>query len=546
MLPRPIWMDLLEKMTKLTKRWPVLLVLNLFTGFLLVSCAETAQNFPVEVDPRFGGVFHYASSTEPLLADSQCDPNLQMHPLQTLVMESLVAFGEGYSVVPMLAESWEVSHNDTMYTFYLRRGVKFHNGKEMTSEDVIASLERYFSEGYRASAFEVIQSYKALDDYSIRIQVSRPTAALLYNLALPEGAVHIYPKEIIQGRPQNDLTWDELIGTGPYQLAEHTDGRLVLKRFEDYQTYPGQQDGLGGAKIAFFDEIHFHVVPEGGERLAGLKAGIYDWIEGEGQYASSVEADPDLQVVWDDYAGANHLLFNHSMSPTNDPLFRRAIRALLDMEEFGLAVWEACNQCFQMNYSLWPVFSNHYINDPYSRMKYHQRNPGKARALMNTSSYTGRELVCIASTGLPPSLEVCDYLQEILDLQLAIDVRVELLPPDDFQARINDGGWHFTMMVFPNAMDFYPSWYATDNSNDSSARISTGYSSEAMETAIAHIESATTFEARLNYLMDIQHIAYEDAIDVKLWDVSKPWFHRSNIKGYESWSIPRFYGIWRE
>ena len=514
------------------------LILTILTT-MLSGCAGTVQPNPIEIDRHYGGVFNNALASEPLSVDTHCENDDQMHPIEALVMESLVAFGENYSVVPMLAESWEVSHNDTLYTFFLRRGVYFHNGKEMTAGDVIASLDRYLRVGCRAGEFNMIVSYKALDEYTISVEIAQPTAAFLYNLAMPECALNIYPKEIIQNRPQNDLDWGDLIGTGPYHLTEHeVDKVIVLQRFDDYQPYPGQRDGLGGAKNAYFDEIRFYVVPGYAERIAGLQEGLFDWIQDD--YNSDLlESNPDLETTWDEHAGAHHLLFNHASAPTADPQFRQAVRMALDVEAFGMFVWGGCSRCFRMSYSLWPLTSYYYASDPSCASQYNQHDPEKARELLGDSGYTGQTLVCIAPTDDKPSLNACTYLQGALADELGVNVEIERIEGDLLERLSGEEPWHLAITVFPNATGSIPAWYPGDPSL-------IGYASEEMNFSYACLEKSTTYAGRLGCLEDVQRIAYMDVIDIKLWNIVTPWLHRNNIQGYQSWYFPRFFGVWKE
>ena len=130
------------------------------------------------------------------------------------MFETPFAFDASWRPQPMLAESHAVSQNGLTHTFKLRRGVLFHNGKEMTSEDVVASLTRWGKVGSRgAVVFRHVEAVTASDKYTVVMHLKEPFAPLLTFLALPSSAAAIMPKEIADATPAGPVT--QFVGTGP-------------------------------------------------------------------------------------------------------------------------------------------------------------------------------------------------------------------------------------------------------------------------------------------------------------------------------------------
>ncbi|MFN8638912.1 MAG: ABC transporter substrate-binding protein [Dehalococcoidia bacterium] len=138
------------------------------------------------------------------------------------------------NVEPDLAESWEVSPDQTVFTFHLRKGVKFHNvapvnGREFTSADVRASIERYKAGGVQKDVWEPVSSIETPDNYTVKVTLSQPLADFPRNIAAWS---HMDAKEVLDNP---DLLKDKAIGTGPFIQSEWTrKERSVFTKHPDY------------------------------------------------------------------------------------------------------------------------------------------------------------------------------------------------------------------------------------------------------------------------------------------------------------------------
>ena len=162
-----------------------------------------------------GGVLKVASIGEPPTLDIPMSTATLVYEIMWHVNESLFTYDKGFSPVPLLAESHAVTDKGLRHTIALRKGVKFHNGKEMTSADVVPSLQRW---GRVASIgrglWKYVESVDAKDPYTVVISLKQPSASLIYGLSEPHAAV--YPKESVEAAGEGQLK--EFIGTGPYPL----------------------------------------------------------------------------------------------------------------------------------------------------------------------------------------------------------------------------------------------------------------------------------------------------------------------------------------
>ncbi len=134
------------------------------------------------------------------------------------IYETLISFDNNAQVQPGLAETWEVAEDGVTYTFHLRKGVKFHDGDEFTAEDVIASFDKAKnpdSPSAFSSFFTGVESYEALDDYTVAVKTKDVYPVLLNDLS----NVYILKKENIEGKTEEEIA-DVVIGTGRYKFVE--------------------------------------------------------------------------------------------------------------------------------------------------------------------------------------------------------------------------------------------------------------------------------------------------------------------------------------
>lgn len=217
---------------------------------------------------KMGGIFKAALATSPPTLDVSTTTAAATREATLYFMETLITYGEQYDIVPLLAEKWDTSPDGKRVTFSLRQGVKFHNGKEMTSEDVIASFKRHLDVTVRKSSWEMVEGFTAKDKYTVEFTLKYPTMAFLLTMAFPGSYPAIFPKEIIEGKEANKLAVEDFVGTGPYKLAEwRRDVMIRLRRHDEYHTRQGEPNGVAGGKIPYFDEIQLIPVPEEGVRI---------------------------------------------------------------------------------------------------------------------------------------------------------------------------------------------------------------------------------------------------------------------------------------
>jgi len=228
------------------------------------------------------------------------------------VQECLVKVDERGKIVPWLAERWHTSDNRN-YTFFLKKGVRFHNGRELKAADVKFVVERAMNPETKhpyPRYYEAIGDIIVKDDYTITFSLKAPTANFLLNMAR-QGSV-IYPREAV------DTLKSAPVGTGPFTVAEWVRGdRIVLKRFAGYHT-------KGLPRV---DQVTFRFIPDPNAALAALKAGDIDAsLFGLGpEHVADLRKDGRFEVIVGETTNDVIMAMNNSRKPFTDVRVRRAV-----------------------------------------------------------------------------------------------------------------------------------------------------------------------------------------------------------------------------
>src|SRR5437762_8302994 len=245
-------------------RWSVALAAIV----LIVGGVAVAQT------PRRGGVLRVGNLGEPPALEAHWTTASITETLTNHIYEGLYSLDATNRPIPMLAESHSVSRDGLTYTFKLRQAVKFHNGKEMTAEDVVPSLARWGKQSiYGKALFAQVADWRAVDRYTVEMRLKEKSAIVLISLAVPNNFGAIYPREIAEKFPP-EVKVTEYVGTGPFKLAEwKPDQYIRMVRFDDYKSRNEPPIGHGGGKPAYVDELRWVREPEVATRVEQVQTG---------------------------------------------------------------------------------------------------------------------------------------------------------------------------------------------------------------------------------------------------------------------------------
>src|SRR4030095_16393361 len=237
------------------------------------------------------------------------------------VYEPLVMFDREGEIHPWLAESWTANANSTEWTFKLRRGVKFHDGKELTANDVVWAVKHIIDPANGAAGHGQLSSNVrdavALDNYTVKF-ISPGPRGLLPEILADTSTLHIAPKESLAPGQQKMIGASPPPGTGPFKFKAWIPGQeYEVARNNDY---------WGGAP--YLDGIRFRVIIESTSRAAAVQAGDLDVSERLGpSFVQRIKSGQlkGLQYVSIGMAGIKQLVLNTQLAPTSDVRVRKAI-----------------------------------------------------------------------------------------------------------------------------------------------------------------------------------------------------------------------------
>lgn len=358
------------------------------------------------------------------------------------VYETLITLNADYQPVTMLAESVDESEDGKVYTFKLREGVKFHNGKEMTSEDVLASMNRWKEKSPIARENLDTATFEATDEYTVVLNLEKSRLDTLELLAGQDYAPAIMPKEIIEEAGEEFVS--EFIGTGPFKFEEWKQDQYIhLSAFEDYAAVDAPADGLSGKKEALVDDIYFYITKDTSTLLAGLQSGEFD-IAGTSIGFNNYEIiknDPNIDI-YSAYFGTMNLVYNKKTGPFKDIKMREAVNIGLNVDDIMLSAF-AYEELYKMNSS----YINENVKNWYSeegKEAYNQNDQEKAKQLIEEAGYDGEEIKLLTSRDIQYHYDIAVVVQEQLK-QLGMNVKLEVYDwASHLEVRDNPDEWHLS------------------------------------------------------------------------------------------------------
>jgi len=338
--------------------------------------------------PKRGGVLRVGNLGEPPALDAHWTTASITETLTNHLYEGLYSLDANNRPIPMLAEGHTVSRDGLTYTFKLRQGVKFHNGKEMTSEDVVASLARWGKQSiYGKALFAQVAEWKAVDKYTTEMKLKEKSAIVLISLAVPNNFGAIYPKEIAEKFPP-EIKVTEYVGTGPFKLAEwKPDQYIRMVRFDDYKARNEKPNGYGGGKTAHLDEVRWIPVPEVATRVAQVETGELEFADDLNLDAyDRLTKNPNVRPLVSKPYYWLVAVFNKKEGLMTNQKLRQAWQAALDIEPIMKNVAGGKAEFYRMDSSLAPAEITAW-HTKLAGLPWNERNRDKARRLLQEAGY---------------------------------------------------------------------------------------------------------------------------------------------------------------
>jgi len=508
---------------------------------LLASLAVLAAVTLVAIAPiaaqtaRKGGVLRVGMIGEPPTLDAHATTATITREITVNMYEGLYALDAKLQPVPLLAEGHDVADAGKRYTIRLRKDVKFHNGKPLTSADVVASLKRWGAiAGTGKATFKVVEAIEAKGPNAIEIRLKEPSGSLLTVLASVDNAAFVYPKDVVDATGDGQLK--EFVGTGPFKFVEHKPDRHVkLARFDGYAARSEPPSGLSGRRTAWVDEILFLPVPDYATRQAGMVTGEYDYIQQvkPDQY-DRLKASPGVETLVIKPYGWATIAFNLKQGVMTNLKLRQAVQAALDVEPMILA-GVGHKDFYRVDPGIF--FQELPWHSRASAALYNQRDKEKAKRLMKEAGYAGQPIRWIVTTEYEhhykPAVVGKSQLEDVgfkIDLQVSDWATV-------VQRRNKPELWDafstaFVFVPVPatsaQVLCDWPGWWCNPEK----------------DALLQAMGRELDFKKRYAMWEKVQTIFYTEAPRIKIGDYFRLDARRKDVAGYEPGPYMHFWNVW--
>ncbi len=397
-----------------------LLFTLLFSVFLVGCTSGTAG----QIDTGEENTLNVAYMAQPPSLDPHLTVAVATSEIGRNTFETLLSFNEQNEVAPLLAESFESSDDEKSITFHLRKGVKFHNGKEMTADDVVASMERWKLLNGKAQIYFADSKFVKEDDYTVILKMDKPLTIAKYILAMNVNFAAIMPEEVIENAGELGVT--EYIGTGPFKFVDwKQDQYIQFEKNEDYQSTSAEIDGLVGKKEPLVDRLKIHMVPDTSTRTAGVQTGEYDIaLNIPTDNYEQISKDPNLEaVIFPD--GFTTAVFNNREGVFVDKKRRQAVNLAVKKEDVLVTAYTR-EEFYMLEHG---IVGKDYVawHNDQGKDVYENHDPDAAKELLKETGYNGETVRILTTRDYDDQYQAAIVVQQQLE---EIGMEVELLVYD--------------------------------------------------------------------------------------------------------------------
>ena len=469
----------------------------------------------------------------PITIDPAISNEMTSHTYVMQIFSGLVRLNDELEVVPAIAEKWQKSQDGKTYTFYLRHGVKFHNGKEVKASDFKYSWERacdpatgsqtaatYLGDivgakDMLAGKAEEISGVRAIDDYTLEVTIDAPKAYFLCKLTYPTAFV-VDKANVESGKNW----WHQPNGTGPFKLKEWRQCQLLI--LERNELYYGEMAKvkqavfhlLAGMPMAMYEKGEIDVTPISGDYIDQVK-------DEASPFHQELAITPELSLY---YIG-----FNTTKAPFDDIDIRRAFCCAVDKERIiKSTLRDMVNKAEGVLPSGMPGY-----NEGLEGLDY---DVEKAKELITTSRYKdASNLPPITLTVSGYGNNIPNYLGAIIQewqQNLGVEVSVRQLEPEDFMYNLKRErdemfilGW---VADYPDPHNFMDTLFYTGSENNVF-----GHSNPELDALLDQAAIEQDSAARLAMYQQSEQMVVDEAPCLPLWFGANYILVKPYIKGYE-------------
>jgi peptide/nickel transport system substrate-binding protein/oligopeptide transport system substrate-binding protein len=409
-------------------------VLLVFTTLLTACGGGKATTAPSATSgamtPQKGGAITVAYKDDLATLDPAIGYDWTNWPAEKLVFDGLLDYDSATTIVPRLAESMpDINSDATVYTFKLRKGVKFSNGREFTSDDVVYSITRvldpktsspgsgFFTGIKGAQDFidgkaTTVTGIQASDPYTVQFTLAAPDVTFLNKMAL--NFSYIVPKEEVAKAGEN--FGHAPVGTGPYILSKWTSGQsLVFDRNPNYFMSDRPYLDKITIQVGVAPDVALLQLEKGDIQLMGDPPPGADWarISSDPAWANRLEKQPQVSTIY--------IAINTTTKPFDNVLVRQALNYAIDKQHIIQLLNGRGTVANQVLPPLMPGYDKAYTGYDY--------NPDKAKALLTQAGFPNGFETSIECISVDPQPKLCESFQaDLAKIGIKLDINTLAAP----------------------------------------------------------------------------------------------------------------------
>lgn len=413
---------------------------------------------------------------------------------------------DGEEFKPRIATEWEQPDPNT-WVFKLRDDVKFHDGSNLTAEDVKSSLEQLVTraESPLTVLWEAFDSVEATDEYTVTIKTTKPLGTMLSNLSL----LFITPAEF----GNEEEFFRKPIGSGPFQVESfQPEQELKLIGYKDY--WNGAPD---------IDELTFLTIPETSSRLTALETGEIDltWTVPNDQI-EGLANNEDIELIEDDSYLYYFNWFNSSKEPFNDVRVRQALWYALDTQTIIEDLFGDTGKQQDA-----PIPSSVF---GFSEQQAYEYNPEKARELLAEAGYPdGFTARTIWAKGSGPQILELQQTMASYWSEIGVEIEPDQLERAEWIEKLNNLDWDMdlqTNSVITGDADYTLGRLYVSEANRN------GYKNEELDEILIAAKETTDQAERKELYAEANKIIWEEAVGIFPVQLKQVHAIRSHVKGF--------------
>jgi len=406
----------------LNKMWIIIMALVLLVGLFFVSCAPDETDVPAEdeepeeaISEKHGGILRFAfyapTNMDPAFLSTIADEHIARQYSDHLVFideENMPDINRS------VAKNWESNDEATVWTFELREGITFHDGKEMTSEDVKFTYDRLRDPDIGAATVDMysnIVDITAPDNYTVIFELEEPNVDFLLDLADYHALI------MDTDNPDFNTNFN---GTGPFMVERYEpEDRITFSRNPDYW-----MEDEGGNQLPYLDGMEFIFLSDSSAQIEALRGGQVDYlIYLSAEFVPMLEEDENTVVYEAPSNTAWVIRMRSDRPPADDVRVRQAFKAATDRSAIlegaigGLGVTGR-------DTPIGPAYGDFYLDVPEP-----ERDVEKARELLAEAGYEDGLEITITTQESSPVPAIATIWQEQLS-EAGINAEIQLVPSD--------------------------------------------------------------------------------------------------------------------